>query len=590
MKDDRVNILLVDDQPARLVTYEAILGELGENLVTAGSGREALQLLMSSEFAAILLDVSMPGMDGFETAMLIHQHPRFERTPIIFVTAVHVTDLDRLRGYRIGAVDYVYVPVVPEILRGKVQVLVELHRKRRELQQANEALARANEQLADEKRRELELLNKHLMTANAELEAANETLKEEMRERLRAQAAVQEADRRKEEFLAVLSHELRNPLAAIDAAVRLVGQRNLVDPQMAWARDVLARQTAHLSRLVDDLLDIARVSRGSITLRREPVQLSTILGHAVESVRPLLESRKHDLRMTTPQRPLRVDGDPVRLTQVIANLLSNAALYSDEGSRIDLQAEAINAGRGKAPEAVIRVRDAGIGISAEDLGSIFELFRQLEQPDRRPGGLGVGLALARRLVELHSGTIEANSDGVGKGSEFIVRLPELRDAPAEAAVSPAASACAGSPLRLLVVDDNVDSARTLAMLLELAGHEVRVNHDGASALATVAQGDVDCVLLDIGMPQMNGYEVAQRLRNDHKFAGRLVALTGYGRDYDREQARSAGFDHHLVKPVDYAVLEQLLKNVASSKVQPDRGGDLSLRAAMADLTLSNQPS
>jgi signal transduction histidine kinase len=590
MKDDRVNILLVDDQPARLVTYEAILGELGENLVTAGSGREALQLLMSSEFAAILLDVSMPGMDGFETAMLIHQHPRFERIPIIFVTAVHVTDLDRLRGYRIGAVDYVYVPVVPEILRGKVQVLVELHRKRRELQQANEALARANEQLADEKRRELELLNKHLMTANAELEAANETLKEEMRERLRAQAAVQEADRRKEEFLAVLSHELRNPLAAIDAAVRLVGQRNLVDPQMAWARDVLARQTAHLSRLVDDLLDIARVSRGSITLRREPVQLSTILGHAVESVRPLLESRKHDLRMTTPQRPLRVDGDPVRLTQVIANLLSNAALYSDEGSRIDLQAEAINAGRGKAPEAVIRVRDAGIGISAEDLGSIFELFRQLEQPDRRPGGLGVGLALARRLVELHSGTIEANSDGVGKGSEFIVRLPELRDAPAEAAVSPAASACAGSPLRLLVVDDNVDSARTLAMLLELAGHEVRVNHDGASALATVAQGDVDCVLLDIGMPQMNGYEVAQRLRNDHKFAGRLVALTGYGRDYDREQARGAGFDHHLVKPVDYAVLEQLLKNVASSKVQPDRGGDLSLRAAMADLTLSNQPS
>lgn len=590
MKDDRVNILLVDDQPARLVTYEAILGELGENLVTAGSGREALQLLMSNEFAAILLDVSMPGMDGFETAMLIHQHPRFERTPIIFVTAVHVTDLDRLRGYRIGAVDYVYVPVVPEILRGKVQVLVELHRKRRELQQANEALARANEQLADEKRRELELLNKHLMTANAELEAANRTLKEEMGERLRAQAAVQEADRRKEEFLAVLSHELRNPLAAIDAAVRLVGQRNPVDPQMAWARDVLARQTAHLSRLVDDLLDIARVSRGNIALRREPVQLSTILAHAVESVRPLLESRKHDLRVTTPQRPLRVDGDPVRLTQVIANLLSNAALYSDEGSRIELQAEAINAGRAKTPEAVIRVRDAGIGISAEDLASIFELFRQLEQPDRRQGGLGVGLALARRLVELHGGTIEANSDGIGKGSEFIVRLPELRDAPAEAAVSPAAGVCAASPLRLLIVDDNVDSARTLAMLLELTGHEVRVNHDGASALATVAQGDVDCVLLDIGMPQMNGYEVAQRLRNDHKFAGRLVALTGYGRDYDREQARNAGFDHHLVKPVDYAVLEQLLKNVASSKLHPDLGGDLSRRAGIAGLALSNQPS
>src|SRR6185295_16813856 len=240
----------------------------------------------SNEFAAILLDVSMPGMDGFETAMLIHGQPRVEKTPIIFVTAVHVTDLDRLRGYRIGAVDYVYVPVVPEILRGKVQVLVELYRKRRELQSANEALARANAQLADEKRRELELLNQDLLVANAELGAANETLRAEMHERQRAQAAVQEADRRKEEFLGVLSHELRNPLAAMDAAVRLMEQKSLVDPQVSWARDVLSRQTTHLSRLVDDLLDVARVNRGSIILRREPVELAAVLAHAVESVRP----------------------------------------------------------------------------------------------------------------------------------------------------------------------------------------------------------------------------------------------------------------------------------------------------------------
>jgi len=575
MKDERVNILLVDDQPARLVTYEAILGELGENLVSAGSGREALQLLMTNEFAAILLDVSMPGMDGFETAMLIHQHPRFEKTPIIFVTAVHVTDLDRLHGYRVGAVDYVYVPVVPEILRGKVQVLVELHRKRRELQEANAALARANEQLADEKRRELESLNQHLLAANSELEAANATLTEEMRERLRAQAAVQEADRRKEEFLAVLSHELRNPLAAIDAAVRLMAQRNLVDPQMTWARDVLSRQTSHLTRLVDDLLDIARVNRGNITLRLEPVDLSAVLARAVESVRPLLESRRDDLRITTPQRLMRVDGDPVRLTQVVANLLSNAAQYSEEGSRIELQAE-VSAGSelGKGTQVVIRVRDSGIGISSDDLGRIFELFRQLEKPDRRQGGLGVGLALSRRLVELHGGTIEARSDGAGKGSEFIVRLPELRGSHAETSASPAAGSGVMAPLRLLIVDDNVDSARTLAMLLELSGHEVRVAHTGPAALEAMAQRSTHCVLLDIGMPEMNGYEVAQRLRSERKFAGALIALTGYGRDYDRELARRAGFDHHLVKPVDYSMLEQLLKVIAHPQLQTEGRDEL----------------
>jgi signal transduction histidine kinase len=580
MKDERVNILLVDDQPARLVTYEVILADLGENLVTAESGREALQLLMTMEFAAILLDVSMPGMDGFETATLIHQHPRFEKTPIIFVTAVHVTDLDRLHGYRIGAVDYVYVPVVPEILRGKVQVLVELHRKRRELQAANEALARANEQLAAEKRSELEKLNRHLMDANTELAAANETLKGEVRERLRAQAAVQEADRRKEEFLAVLSHELRNPLAAIDAAVRLMAQRNLIDPQLSWAREVLSRQTAHLTRLVDDLLDIARVNRGNITLRREPVQVAGLLAHAVESVRPLLESRRHDLRVTTPQWPLRVDGDPVRLTQVIANLLSNAAQYSDEGSRIELQADVLPGDGGGTPEVVIRVRDSGIGISTQDLGRIFELFRQLEQPDRRQGGLGVGLALARRLVELHGGSIEAQSEGAGKGSEFIVRIPELCSGQAEVAASPAPGHGTTAALRLLIVDDNVDSARTLAMLLELSGHEVRVAHSGAAALQAVAERRFDAVLLDIGMPEMNGYEVAQRLRAEQKFNGLLIALTGYGRDYDREVAHCAGFDHHLVKPVDYSMLEQILRGTSIARLQTEERDERARSAAL----------
>ncbi len=565
MSDDRVNILLVDDQPARLLTYEAILSDLGENLVSAGSGREALQLLMGSEFAAILLDVSMPGMDGFETAALIHEHPRFEKTPIIFVTAVHVTDLDRLRGYKLGAVDYVYVPVVPEILRGKVQVLVELHRKRRELQRVNAALERANAELADEKRRELESVNTSLKQANSELAAANESLKAEMLERERAQAAVQESDRRKEEFLAVLSHELRNPLAAVDAAVKLIQHKNLFDPQLGWARDVLARQTAHLSRLIDDLLDISRISRGKITLRREPVELVAVIARAVETVRPLMEARHHDLQVTLPKRPVRLNGDLVRLTQVVSNLLNNAAKYSDEGSRVELSVESIPVRNGFGEEVEIRVRDSGIGIPPEQLAHVFQLFHQLDQPSRREGGLGVGLALSRGLVEMHGGSIEARSDGTGRGSEFIVKLPELAQMSEETIPTQAAWGAADTAkLRLLLVDDNVDSARTLAMLLELSGHEVRVAHAGPAALESTAQYSPDCVLLDIGMPEMNGYEVARRLRKDRKFSGELVALTGFGRDYDREQARLAGFDHYLVKPVDYQKLQQLLEQFANA--------------------------
>lgn len=565
-ENDRVNILLVDDQPARLLTYEAILSDLGENLVTAGSGREALQQLMGNEFAAILLDVSMPGMDGFETAALIHEHPRFEKTPIIFVTAVHVTDLDRLRGYKLGAVDYVYVPVVPEILRGKVQVLVELYRKRRELQRVNAALEKANADLADEKRRELETMNTSLKLANTELASINESLKAEMRERERAQAAVVESDRRKEEFLAVLSHELRNPLAAVDAAVKLIQQKNLFDPQLGWARDVLARQTAHLGRLIDDLLDISRISRGKITLRREPVELMAVIARAVETVRPHMEARRHDLQIKVPKGPVRINGDLVRLTQVVSNLLNNAAKYSDEGSRIDLELQSCARVDGLGEQIEIRVRDRGIGIPPAQLPNVFQLFHQLEQPNRREGGLGVGLALSRGLVELHGGTIEACSEGPGHGSEFIVRLPELVQVSEEAMPLQAAwDGAEGGKLRLLLVDDNVDSARTLAMLLELSGHEVRVAHAGPAALETTAQYEPDCVLLDIGMPEMNGYEVARRLRKDRKFVGELVALTGFGRDYDREQAQLAGFDHYLVKPVDFQKLQQLLEQFAAGQ-------------------------
>jgi signal transduction histidine kinase len=585
---DKVNILLVDDQPARLMTYEAILGELGENLVSARSGREALQLIMEREFAAILLDVSMPGMDGFETAALIHQHPRFERTPIIFVTAVHVTDLDRLQGYKLGAVDYVYVPVVPGILRGKVQVLVELYRKRRELQQVNAALAKvngelelANSKLQEEKTRELERLNESLALANAELATINTVLQDEVERREEAQAALQEADRRKDEFLAMLSHELRNPLAAIDGAVRLVKHKQLFDPELIWARDVLGRQLDHLRRLIDDLLDIGRISRGKITLQKERIDLVTVIARAVETARPAIETRNHELKVQLPERPIQLNGDLVRLTQVVSNLLTNAAKYSNERSQIELTV-ARTAGKDGAPEWVeLRVKDTGIGIAPEQLAHVFGLFRQLENPlSRKEGGLGVGLALARALVEMHEGEIEAHSDGLGRGSEFVVRLREVR----ETAVQAGTPAIAVNPahdtrLRLMLVDDNADSARSLAMLLELSGHQVEVAESGAVALERLDRYQPDCILLDIGMPGMNGYEVARRLRRMPRLHGTyLVALTGYGREHDRQLAQLAGFDQYLIKPVDYERLLELLDRFAATRSTPRPAAAAQLQA------------
>src|SRR2546426_9897252 len=334
--NDKVNILLVDDQPARLLTYETILSELGQNLVCARSGLEALERLIKEEFAVVLLDVSMPDMDGFEAARLIHEHPRFEKTPIIFVTGVHVTELDRLKGYKAGAVDYVSIPLVPEILRSKVAVLVELYCKRRELQELNRTLAQANSTLQAEKTRELEALNRVLQHANAELEAANRSLQNEVAERTRAEAALKEADRHKDEFLAMLAHELRNPLAPILNAVQLMRMKPATDQQLSWSRDVIERQLAHLTRLVDDLLDVARITRGRINLSREPIELGTLVARAVEIVQPLLQERGHQFTTEIPDGTLRVNADPLRLTQALGNVLGNAAKYTERQGNISL--------------------------------------------------------------------------------------------------------------------------------------------------------------------------------------------------------------------------------------------------------------
>jgi signal transduction histidine kinase len=567
---DRVNILLVDDQPARLLTYESVLSELGQNLVRAHSGTEALDKLMHEEFAVVLLDVSMPGMDGFEAAELIHAHPRFEKTPIIFVTGIHVSELDRLRGYKAGAVDYVAIPVVPEILRSKVAVLVELYCKRRELRELNRSLAHANKQLAEanvtlqaEKTRELESLNATLQRANAELERANRSLHKEVAERARVEQALQSADRNKDEFLAMLAHELRNPLAPILNALQLMRMK-APERQLQWAQEVIERQLAYLTRLVDDLLDVSRITRGKITLTREPLEVATLITRAVETVQPLMQERDHQLHLQVPPQPLRVNGDPTRLTQALGNVLGNAAKYTDRGGRIDLLCSCEGA------EVEIRVRDNGIGIPAELLPRIFDLFTQLDRrSDYSSSGLGIGLALVRRLLEMHGGRVTALSAGVGAGSEFVIRLPLLAECAAGIEDRRELAASGEGPAvsrRILLADDNADALESLARVLTLRGHEVFSAPNGAIALETAVRHLPEIALLDIGMPLLDGYEVARRIRaQEWGKAVTLVALTGWGQESDRRRSQEAGFDTHLVKPLDLDQLTALLAQLPAPR-------------------------
>jgi signal transduction histidine kinase len=527
---DKVNILLVDDQPGKLLTYEAMLADLGENLIKASSGREALEHLLKHDITIVLMDVSMPEIDGFELAEMIRQHPRYRKTAIIFVSAVHLTDLDRLKGYESGAVDYVSVPVIPELLRAKVSVFAELYRKTREFERLN---------------RELE----------ERVEARTIELQQAVTKQMELADKLREADRRKDEFLALLAHELRNPLAPVQNAVSLMRRKGAVDPELVWCHDVIERQADQLKRLVDDLLDVSRITQGKIQLRLEPVALETVIGGAVETSAPLITAQRHQLRVTLPDTPVVVRGDASRLTQVVANLLNNAAKYQNEGGLIELTV------RAEGDDAVITVRDRGIGLSREMLSEAFELFAQGERtPDRAQGGLGIGLSLVKKLIELHGGGVQAASDGPGQGSEFVVRLPRLAAAERVASSPSQPKTMNTDPRvqRILVVDDNVDASESLAMLLRLDGHDVLIAHDGLQALRVATDERPATILLDIGLPGMDGYEVCRRLRAQGFTDTRIIAMTGYGQDKDRRRAMEAGFDEHTVKPVEFGKLTTLL--------------------------------
>ncbi|HSE93113.1 MAG TPA: response regulator [Methylomirabilota bacterium] len=668
----RVKVLVVDDMPGQRQAIEAALAELGEEIIAVGSGVEALRVLLDHDVAVILLDVTMPDMDGFETASLVRQRPRSRHTPIIFLTA-HMDEMAAARAYSLGAVDYIFNPFAPDVLRAKVRVFVELSRIHERMRREAEhriALSRAQaaRAAAEEESRRLRVLAEasgvltrsldtrtlvadllalfvplvadlaaisltdaggHTaetswldarpaarvsrdpvpdddgLALNARLEGVVAADRAErivshdgqhtqgiilplvargrtfgamaslMRlprrysdadldlvrdiagraaialDNSRLYQEIHERDRQKDEFLAMLSHELRNPLGAITTAVRLLEVIGTADERATRAREVIGRQAGHLARMVDDLLDVARLTVGQIALDRAPIDLADVVARALDALR--VSGRLEHHAVTVKADSITVDADFDRLEQVVTNLLVNAAKYTDRGGCIHVEV------RADGDEAVVRVRDTGIGISAEMLPRLFDLFTQGRQAlDRAQGGLGIGLTLVRRLVELHGGSVAAASEGPGRGSVFTVRLPRAtREKIDDGGRGPGQGDRA--PLRILLVEDSRDTRETLRSLLELAGHEVHEAADGFEAVRVACRVNPQLALIDIGLPGLDGLQVASRIRDTAEGnAVVLVAVTGYGQLTDRRKALAAGFDLHLTKPVEPERLDEVL--------------------------------
>jgi signal transduction histidine kinase len=530
---DKANILIVDDLPEKLLAFRTMLEELDQNLVMARSGSEALAEVLKREFAVILLDLNMPDIDGLETAALIRDYKRSAHTPIIFITA-YADEMQVHKAYQLGAVDYILSPIQPDVLRSKVKVFVELFQ-----------LQQRTRQMGEER----------VALAKAET----------------ARRAAEENNRRKDEFIAMLSHELRNPLAPIRAGIEVIRRMRSAEPTVAQAVEVMDRQVVNLVRLVEELLEVSRISQGRITLKKEPIELERIIALGVETARPLITARGQSLDVVVPPAPVWVSGDGMRLGQVVANLLNNASKYTQERGHIEVAAMA-NAG-----EAVILVRDNGTGIDSQLLPHVFELFVQGERSlDRSQGGLGIGLSLVRHLVELHQGRVEVHSAGAGKGATFKVVLPCINAV--SPAVAPPAMLEGGSRTsrvcRVMVVDDNIDAAESVAMYLRLEGHEVKVVTNAHHAISSAAVFAPQVAVLDIGLPELDGYYLARRLKQQASSELTLIALTGYGQKEDRERALEAGFDHFFVKPTDPREIQAVI--ASGRKPEPralsDTGG------------------
>ena len=526
---EKPKILVVNDDAASLLALTSLLEQWADEsnyeVLSARSGQDALRQVLRHDFAVILLDVNMPGMDGFETAEAIHQRPRSADIPIIFVTAFLADEIDRLKAYQRGAADFLFTPVIPQVLRAKVQVFV--------------ALATKNEQL----KRQAEKLSQR----TTELTATNKRLVREMEER----RAAERKSSAKDEFLAMLGHELRNPLSAISSASSLLGMPGVGPDSAGRARLIIQRQSQHLSRIVDDLLDLSRAMSGKILLSRKRLDMATLVSSCLDTFRATGRTAGYDIdaRLT----PGWVDGDATRLEQIATNLIDNALKYTPAGGRIDI---AVLEHDG---DIVLRVSDSGVGIAPDLLPHVFDVFVQgAISIDRSQGGLGIGLSLVRRLVELHGGTVSASSPGNSSGSTFEIRLPRAEAAAAADTPARAPAPEAGKP-KVLLIEDNDDGREMMATMLASFGYPVLQAGDGLEGVRLACAEHPDVALVDIGLPGIDGYEVARRLRQDPSArAIRLIALTGYGLEEDQRRVLEAGFDLHLVKPVELnALLDQL---------------------------------
>ncbi len=621
-KTDNV-ILLVDDDAAKRYTLAKTLTRAGFDIQEATTGNEALRLVASRP-DLVILDVKLPDIDGFEVCRRIKSDPATAAIPVLHISTTFVHLEDKLQGLDSGADGYLTNVAEPLEIVATVRALLRARRAEDAAQistrqwqttfdaisdgvmlldasgkvvQANRTLERILDQpwteivgkdlpeLWDEPSppakslfalmlvsggREAKDLSRGdgwihvsvdpLRDGEGSIKGAlclvsDITDRKRMEMQLFRQAEeLQKAGQRKDEFLAMLAHELRNPLAPLANTLQIIRMQVKGDSLVEESLDIAGRQIQHMTRLLEDLFDVSRITRGRVELRKKVFDLGTVVEHAVETALPLLNALRHELAKSLPAEPLRIEGDPTRLEQIVTNLLNNAAKYTEPGGKI-----AISLCR-EQDQAVLRVRDSGIGITPEMQRIIFDLFVQADQSlDRARGGLGIGLTLVRSLVELHGGRISVQSAGPGHGSEFTVSLPAVSDqspaTPHDRAVPENREA---RPMRILIVDDNRDSARTLGKVLELDGHDTFCVYDGLSVSDQVASFQPDVVLLDIGLPGLDGYQVARQLRR--RFGREdltLIAVTGYGGERDHASAKLAGFDQYLVKPLNISKLQEL---------------------------------
>lgn len=525
VSDDRANILLVDDRDDKLLALQTMLADLGQNLVLARSGEEALRLLLQREFAVIVLDVNMPGMDGFETAVLVRQRQNSELTPIIFISAVNYSEIHLARGYSLGAVDYILAPIVPEILRAKVSFFVDLHKKTEQLK-----------------------------------------LQAEIQSRLaRAEAARQEAEtanNAKDRFLAMLSHELRMPLTPILFSASMLSKDERLPEDVRTELASIAHHIQVEARLIEDLLDVARISEGKLNLTLDSVDIRALIDSALSICAENLSAKNLSVHREFQAGDPLILADSARLSQVLWNLIQNAAKFTP--SEGEVKVRVTNPEQGWLRVEVI---DTGIGIGREALPRIFDPFEQVEPG--RSGGLGLGLAISKAIVELHGGKISANSEGSQRGSTFVVELPNIVRESAEAGqtggegkVLPAPDRYQGAPRRpqILLVDDHHDTAEALQNYLGRVGYDVTVVRDIGAACQCFEQKSFDLLLCDIGLPEGRGEHLLQRLRDaGHHF--QAIALSGFGAETDIARSRAAGFYTLLTKPFSPQQLKRTVEEV-----------------------------